>query len=245
MKVIRLLLVLPMVVSLPLAASETFGTDGLVQFILGNAKQGPETDRRRQQVQQELALQEAVVKEADRLGVSKRPDVNAKIELARRRVVVEAYWEDFFRRNPVAEAALGQLYKDLKSVNGDSQYRLSQILVKDADGARKVLDALKKKSFSEVAKQMSSDEATQSQGGDVGWRWKSELVPPVARALEFLKPGEITTPPISMPAGLLIVKLDEVRKQDFPALETLKSELEVALRLQAQQKELARLREKQ
>lgn len=234
-----------------LMASDTLpraGTAGssertaLIQHLLGDAKTSPDTELRRERIGQELALQDQILVEADRLGLAGRADVQAKIELARRSLIVDAFWEDFFRKNPVKEAAVKARYQELSHANGNTQYRLSQIFVKDDAAARKVLEALsRKKSFADVAQEMTQDAATRAQGGDLGWRWKTEVVPTVARLLDFLKPGEYTRQPIVTPTGVLIVRVDASRKQDFPTFDKLRPELENMLRLQAQQTELARL----
>lgn len=223
-------------------ASDSAARSSLVQHLMGDAKAGADANVRRERIQQELALQDKILAEADRLGLAKRSDVEARIELSRRRVIVDSYWEDFFSKNPVKEDAIKARYRELSQANGNMQYRLSQIFVKDDAAARQVLDALsRKKSFADVAKDMSQDPATRSSGGDLGWRWKTEVIPEMARLLDFLKPGEYTRQPIITPAGVLIVRVDESRKQDFPSFDKIRPELENALRVQAQQIELARI----
>ena len=214
----------------------------LIEFLMGDLKQGPDADNRRSRLQQELALQDAILKEANRLGVTERPNVQAAIELARRRAIVGAYWGNFFQRNPIPESAVRDAYTNLVKLNGTRQYRLSRIIVKDEATAQKVLDELKgKKPFSTVAKNQSADEGTRQKGGDFGWRWKSELSSIVREKLEKAKPGDLIGPLKPAPELFLFVKLEEYREQAMPDFEKLKPELERRLRQQGEQAELNRL----
>ena len=216
----------------------------LMQFLLGDAKDTSGAEDQRQLLEQKLALQDRILAEAKRVGVSEHPDVKVKIELARRRILVEAYWEQWFHQHPITEQQIKALYAEIRKFNDGRQYRLSQIVVKADAAARKALDSLeRKKDFADVAKELSEDNATKSQGGDLGWLWKSDLVPSMARALDFLKPGQFTSTPIAVSDKLLIVRLDETRKQDYPTLDEIRIKLGNILRLRAQQQELARLRE--
>ncbi len=214
----------------------------LTEFLLGDLKQAPDADSRRSRLQQDLALQDAILKEANRLGLTERPNVQAAVELARRRAIVGAYWGNFFQKNPIPESAVRDGYANLAKLNGTRQYRLSRILVKDEAAAQKVLDELKaKKSFSAVAKNQSVDEGTRQKGGDLGWRWKSEINPLVREKLEKAKPGELIGPLKPNPGLFLFVKLEEQREQAMPEFEKLKPEIERGLRQRAEQAELTRL----
>lgn len=214
----------------------------LVDFLMGDLKRAPDADSRRSRLQQELALQEAILREADRSGLTAQQNVQAAIELSRRQAIVRAYWGDYFQRNPIPESAIRDAYANLIKLNGTRQYRLSRILVKDEATAQKVLDDLKgKQSFSTVAKNRSLDEGTRGKGGDLGWRWKSEMSPLLRETLEKAKPGDLIGPLKPAPTLFLFVKLEEQREQAVPEFEKLKPELEKGLRQRAEQAELNRL----
>lgn len=221
----------------------SFPESALVEFLIGDMRQAPDADTRRSRLQQGLRLQEAIISEASRLKLTGRQDVQAKVELARRQAIVEAYWLDFFRRNPIPESALKNAYGKLVEANGNRQYRLSHILVKDDAAAQKVLDELKRanSSFSTVAKNISLDEATRLKGGELGWHWKTEIVPFVAEKLNNLKPGDLIGPWQTAKDMMTIVKFEESREQNFPDFDKLKPQLEKSLRQQMEQQELARL----
>lgn len=225
------------------AADQSTDSSALQQYLLGDVKKGPSADVQRRLIGEELALQDALIEEAKHKGLTKGKEFDARVELARRQIIVQRYWEDYFDKLPADEKGLRALYDKASASNGDRQYRLSQILVKDNEQAMTVLASLKKKeSFADTAKKYSLETMTKERGGDLGWQWKANFVPQVAQTLAFLKTGEYTLVPVAVPAGLLIVRLDATRKQTFPTFDELKPQLMGALRQQAQQKELARLK---
>ena len=166
----------------PKAAASDVSTAVLVDFLMAGAAPGPETDNRRAAFQKELALQEAIIAEANKLQVIDQRTVQIRMEIARRQAIVVAYWADFFRRNPIPEATLTDAYAKLTAANGNRQYHLSHIVVADDAAAQKVMHELKKPkvSFAAVAKSLSLEKQTGENGGDLGWRWKTEIAPLIA-----------------------------------------------------------------
>ncbi|PKM43778.1 MAG: hypothetical protein CVV05_13020 [Gammaproteobacteria bacterium HGW-Gammaproteobacteria-1] len=243
-------LVLLSAMSLPAFAAKDSGAAGntasvdrgaLTQYLLGNAN-GADAAARRATIERQLDLQDRLLAEAEGLGIPKRSNVRAQAELERRRIVVAAYWDDWFSQHPIPEADLRKSYETLREANGDKQYRLSQIVVMNDADARHVLEDLKQgKAFAEVARARSADTGTKTRGGDIGWCWKSDLLPAVAKVVDFLKPDESTTTPIALPSGLVVLKLNETRQQAFPKFEALRPNLETALRFHVQKQALDRL----
>lgn len=240
---------LPLIVALfsfmlPVAPAIAGGVSAtvLVESLLGDLKNSPDADAHRARLQRELGQQDAIIKEAERLKLDGDPAVQAQIELARRQVVVAAYWSNFFQKNPITESALRGAYDKLKNESGSRQYHLSHILVQSDAAAQQVQDELKrKKSFADVAKKLSADAGSRDKGGDLGWHWKTGVSPWMAGKLADMKPGELIGPLRVAPDVLAIVKLEGTREQTFPDFEKLKPELVKALRVQAEQQELARL----
>lgn len=217
------------------------GEAALVDFLMTNQKQLPEAAARKDVLQRELSVQKAILAEANKQGLAATTAVKMKQELARRQVLVDVYWLEFFRKNPVAETRLQAAYDKLKSAAGARQFHLSQLVVKDEAVASKAIHALKQNNnFAEVAKSFAPAGAKQEI--DLGWRWRIAFVPPIAQAIDSLKPGEYTAQPIRIPSGFAIVKLEEVRNQEFPAFEAIKPQVENQERQRMQAEEVKRLR---
>jgi peptidyl-prolyl cis-trans isomerase SurA len=86
------------------------------------------------------------------------------------------------------------------------------------DEARNRLRALKerldnKASFAELARARSED-ASAAKGGDLGWLSPGDTVPEFERAMDALKPGEISEP-VRSPFGWHLIEVLERRNQDM------------------------------
>lgn len=94
--------------------------------------------------------------------------------------------------------------------------KLSEV-VSEAEGKHR-LDTIKErldngKDFAEMARQYSED-ASAANGGDLGWVNPGDTVPQFEKAMNALKPGEISVP-IQSPFGWHIIQVIERRKQDM------------------------------
>ena len=69
--------------------------------------------------------------------------------------------------------------------------------------------------FAELAKLYSQD-GSASKGGDLGWIYPGDTVPDFERAMNALKPGELS-PPIQSPFGFHLIEVQERRVQDVSA----------------------------
>lgn len=111
------------------------------------------------------------------------------------------------RANLFGEAMMAQVTKSLPT--RVEQVHVAHILFAnkaDADAALKKLQA--KMPFEELAKQVSQDEATRDNGGDLGWFPRNVMPPEFEQAAFALKPGE-TSGVVSTQLGLHILKLLE------------------------------------
>ncbi|NMF86981.1 peptidylprolyl isomerase [Aromatoleum petrolei] len=93
--------------------------------------------------------------------------------------------------------------------------RTSEI-VNDAD-AESRLNGLRERvinggNFAELAKANSAD-LSAAKGGDLGWVNPGDTVPEFERAMDALKPGEVS-PPIKSPFGWHLIMVEERRMQD-------------------------------
>lgn len=102
------------------------------------------------------------------------------------------------------------------------QTRARHILLRNADGlsdteARRRLTELRERisngtDFAELARVHSSD-LSAAQGGDLGWLSPGETVPDFERAMNILKPGELS-PPVQSPFGWHLIQVQERRTVD-------------------------------
>lgn len=79
--------------------------------------------------------------------------------------------------------------------------------------AQSVLDQIKKGAdFAQMAKQFGSD-GTASQGGDLGWFGKGDMVPQFEAVAFSLKKGELDSNVVETPYGYHIIRVDDKRMQ--------------------------------
>lgn len=103
------------------------------------------------------------------------------------------------------------------------QTRARHILIKTNElvsetEARSRLTALKerldnKADFTELAR-VHSEDASSSKGGDLGWLSPGDTVPEFERAMDLMKPGEISAP-VRSPFGWHLIEVMERRSQDM------------------------------
>ncbi|OGQ83497.1 MAG: hypothetical protein A3F90_03125 [Deltaproteobacteria bacterium RIFCSPLOWO2_12_FULL_60_19] len=87
------------------------------------------------------------------------------------------------------------------------------------------------KDFASLAKKYSED-ASASQGGDLGWVKPGQLFPAIEQALAGLKKGGVTGV-VESPAGYHILKIEEMREEKTTGLKEATPELLRALRAEA------------
>lgn len=104
-----------------------------------------------------------------------------------------------------------------------TQIHARHILIKTSEvmsdeDARQRLEGLRERivnggaSFDELAKVHSAD-LSAAKGGDLGWLYPGDTVPPFERAMDGLKPGEVSQP-IQTPFGWHLIQVLERRVED-------------------------------
>ena len=104
-----------------------------------------------------------------------------------------------------------------------SQTHARHILVRTNDlvpeaEARRRLDSIRERlenkgDFAQLARQYSED-ASNAKGGDLGWLSPGDTVPEFERAMNALKPGEVS-PPVQTPFGWHLIQVLERRNEDM------------------------------
>lgn len=205
----------------------------------------PDSPQLRQSVRDSLITQEVVAQEAVRTGVDKRPEVATRLELARQNVLIRSFLDDYFKKNPVSDDAVKKEYDKLKQQMGDKEYKTRHILVENEADAKKIIADVKGgASFEKLAQEKSKDPGSGANGGDLGWSVPANYVKPFADALVKLKKGEMTQQPVQSQFGWHVIKLEDTRPLQVPALDEVKDNIRQQLQQQELQKLIAQLRTK-
>ncbi len=216
------------------------------QIVAERVAQGqPDSPQLRQSVKDSLITQEVVAQEALRQGVDKQADVATRLELARQNVLIRSYLDDYFKKHPVSDDAVKKEYDKLKQQMGDKEYKARHILVEnEADAKKAIADIKGGASFEKLAQEKSKDPGSGANGGDLGWSVPANYVKPFADALVKLQKGQMTQQPVQTQFGWHVIKLDDTRPLQVPALDDVKDNIRQQLQQQELQKLIAQLRTK-
>lgn len=159
------------------------------------------------------AERKALLAEARKAGVDKRPEVAVLIQRAQEQVILDAYLGPRVvlpQGFPTEEEVTAYYNKNKERFLVSEQVHLSTIflLVLPAWAGDKALEAKIQAEaasisaqarktgadFAELARRNSQDRPTAERGGVVGWATADQLLPELARVAFTLKPGEVSDP---------------------------------------------------
>lgn len=181
---------------LPEMAKEFFsGPDGAARFV------------------EELIKKELLYLEAKKRGIDKDKDFQRKVEEFKKLTLINRILEGEMEKvSKVTEKDVKEYYdKNKDEFMLNNQVRLSHIVVKTDDEAKKAYERLKNgEDFAKVASEMSVDKATAKVGGDLGSFKKGEMSAELEDIAFRLKRGEISAP-VKLKDGVHIFKLTEAK----------------------------------
>src|SRR6188472_1556915 len=139
--------------------------------------------------------------------------------------------------------AMKKVYEEAsKQITGEQEVHARHILVESEDDAKAVAAELKKGAdFAELAKKKSKDPGA-SDGGDLGFFTKEQMVPEFSAVAFTLEPGKISDP-VKSQFGWHIIKVEEKRARKAPDFEQVKAQIETYVTRKAQAEYVAKLRE--
>ena len=139
--------------------------------------------------------------------------------------------------------AMKKVYEEAsKQIGGEQEVHARHILVETEDEAKAVKAELAKGGdFAELAKKKSKDPGA-SDGGDLGFFTKEQMVPEFANVAFALEPGKISDP-VKTQFGWHIIKVEEKRNRKPPEFDQVKSQIETYVTRKAQADYVSKLRE--
>jgi peptidyl-prolyl cis-trans isomerase C len=142
----------------------------------------------------------------------------------------------------VSDAAMHQLYDEAaRQMAGQQEVRARHILVKTEEEANAVIAELKNGAdFAELAKKKSTDPGA-SEGGDLGYFPKDEMVPEFAEAAFKLEKGQVSEP-VHTRFGWHVIKVEDKRERQVPTFEQVREQLATHLVRKAQAELITKLR---
>jgi peptidyl-prolyl cis-trans isomerase C len=189
-------------------------------------------------IREELVNREVLAQAAKKKGIDKHADVAVSMELARQGVLIQAYFEDYVKSNPITDEDLKKQYEQIRAQMGDNEYKARHILVEKEDDAKAIIADLKKGGdFNALAKEKSKDPGSKDNGGDLDWGPAGRYVKPFGDSLKALQKGQTTDTPVQTQFGWHVIRLDDVRPVKAPGFDEVKANL----MQRSQQEQIAKL----
>lgn len=201
----------------------------VVDLYLKQQRGMPDTPETRKMIIDDVAITMLVAQEAVKKGLDKSPEALDQIEMAKQRVLAQAFVQDYLKSNKPTDAQLTTEYDKLKAQYSGNEFKAHHILVKTEDEAKAIIAKLNKdpKQFETLAKAQSMDTGSKAKGGDLGWFNPRNMVPEFSAAVEKLEKGKFTETPVKSQFGFHVIMLDDTRPmaQTIPPLEQVKDGL--------------------
>lgn len=191
-----------------------------------------------------MVVRDLILQQARKDGIDKSPEVAAKLEDLKKRVVVEAYLKKKVEEQAgLSDADLQKFYDANKDkFKTGEQIRASHILVKSEKEAQDILGQLKKGgNFEELAKKYSTD-AVGAKGGDLGWFSKGSMIPAFEKVAFGLKEGELSGI-VTTQYGYHIIKLTGKRPAGIRPFAEVKDQIKAGLLPEKQQEVFKKLKD--
>jgi len=200
-------------------------------FVAELVKQGQQdTPQLQALVRQELVDREILVQEAERRGLSAKPEVKFQLDNVRQQVLINALVQDQLTKSGVNDADIKAEYDRLVKGDAGKEYRARHILVEKEDEAKAIIDKLKKGAkFEELAKQ-SKDPGSAAKGGDLDWANAQSFVEPFSKAMIALEKGKFTESPVQSQFGWHVIRLDDTRSAKPPEFDQVKEQLSESMK---------------
>ena len=183
-----------------------------------------------------------VAKAAEDKKIENSEDFKKRLAFTRNRLLMDSLLATEGKA-ATTDDAMKKVYEDAsKQITGEQEVHARHILVETEDEAKAVAEELKKGAdFAELAKKKSKDPGA-SDGGDLGFFTKDQMVPEFSNVAFALEPGKISDP-VKSQFGWHIIKVEEKRNRKAPEFEQVKAQIETYVTRKAQADYVTKLRE--
>jgi len=181
--------------------------------VANGAKDSPEL---RQNLLDDLVLREVISQDIRKTGLLNKDNNALKLKLAQQNTLLELWFEEYFKKNPVTESDIRAEYDRQvalsKEPQNSKQYEVSQIQVATEAEATEIIQQINKGAkFEALAKDKSVEKISAAQGGLVGWVLPAQLAAPINILIVNLDKGKVTQTPVRTNNGWHVIRVDDVR----------------------------------
>ena len=147
-------------------------------------------------------------------------------------------------QNAVSDADLKARYeKDVSGYTPPEEVRARHILVKTKEEADQVIaDLAAGGDFAAIAAEKSLDPGSKTNGGDLGFFGRGQMVPAFEEEAFRLAPGETSKAPVESQFGFHVIKVEEKRSQPVPTFDEVRDQVAEVLQREKFQEVLGTLK---
>ena len=183
-----------------------------------------------------------VSKAAEDKKIADTDDFKKRMAFTRNRLLMDSLLASEGKA-ATTDDAMKKVYEEAsKQITGEQEVHARHILVETEDEAKAVKSELDKGAdFAELAKKKSKDPGA-SDGGDLGFFTKDQMVPEFSEVAFKLEPGKISDP-VKSQFGWHVIKVEEKRNRKAPDFQQVKAQIETYVTRKAQADYVGKLRE--
>lgn len=170
------------------------------------------------------------------------PDFAQRLAYARNKVLMEALLGDL-AKTAATEAEMKKLYDEsVAKTQPEEEIRARHILVKTEKEAQDVLAKLKGGAdFEKLAREISIDPSAKTNGGDLEYFSKGQMVAEFSEAAFKLNKGQVSQP-VKTQFGFHVIKVEDKRSKPVPKYEDVKEQIQAFVARKAQAEMVMKIR---
>lgn len=194
-----------------------------------------------------------VTKAAEAKKIGDSAEFKRKLEFARKKLMMEDLLTSV-AKDAQTEAAMHKVYDEaVTKVPDEQEVRARHILFRAAAGDEKASKAAEDKAkavearlakgedFAKIANELTEDPSGKTNGGDLGYFTKEQMVPEFANVAFTLDKGKVSAP-VKTQFGWHVIKVEDKRVKPKPTYEQVKPQLEQFVVRKAQAELVQKLR---
>jgi peptidyl-prolyl cis-trans isomerase C len=190
--------------------------DIYLKSLLQGKQPPPElTPEQKNGVLDELISMQLLATQAVKDGVDKDPDVQARLDLLRIRILADGESQKYLKGKEPTDMELHAEYDNAVAAmdkTPKTEYHARHILVASKEAAEKVIKLLKAGAkFEDLAKSQSTD-SSKNNGGDLGWFSAEGMEKPFGDAVKAMKKGDTSAEPVQTKYGWHVINLEDIRQ---------------------------------
>jgi peptidyl-prolyl cis-trans isomerase C len=200
--------------------------DTFLHAVTGGSKEPP-TDEQRAQLLDQLINMSLAAQAAEKDGLAKDPEVQARLDLLRMQILAEAASDKYMKAHPASDSEIKAEY-DKQVASMPKEYKARHILVEKKETAESIIRELEAGGdFAKLAVAESKDPGSAKNGGDLGWFSAQTMVKPFADAVATMQKGETSKVPVQSEFGFHVIRLEDTRSAEVPEFEQVKPQVEM------------------